>query len=92
MHRFIIERNVPGAGDLSPDQLRSIAETSNDVVASLGVPYVWHESYAAGDTIYCVHSAESVDVIFEHARRGGFPADKVTVVDNVFGPDGPGAR
>jgi hypothetical protein len=92
MQRFIIERNVPGAGALSTDQLRSIAETSNDVVASLGVPYVWHESYAAGDTIYCVHSAESADVIFEHARRGGFPADKVTAVGNVFGPDGPSAR
>jgi hypothetical protein len=87
MQKFIIERNVPGAGDLSPEQLRGIAEKSNEIVASLGVPYVWHESFAAGDTIYCVHSADSVDAIFEHARRGEFPADKVTLVGNTFGPD-----
>jgi hypothetical protein len=87
MQKFIIERNVPGAGDLSAEQLRHIAVKSNDVVASLGVPDDWHESFAAGDKIYCVHSAESADVIFEHARRGEFPADKVTVVGNTFGPD-----
>lgn len=86
MQTFIIERNVPGAGDLSPDELRAIAQRSNDVVASLDVPYVWHESFAAGDTIYCVHSAESADAILEHARRGGFPADRVTVVGTMFGP------
>lgn len=87
MQKFIIERNVPGAGQLTADEVRGIAEKSNDVVASLGVPYVWHESYAAGDKIYCVHSAESADVILEHARRGGFPADAVTVVGTTFGPD-----
>jgi hypothetical protein len=92
MQQFIIERNVPGAGELSSEQLRDIAEKSNDVVASLGVPYIWHESYAAGDTIYCVHSAESAEVILEHARRGGFPADRVTAVGSTFGPDTASAR
>ncbi|MFP5255388.1 MAG: DUF4242 domain-containing protein [Acidimicrobiia bacterium] len=87
MQKFIIERNVPGAGQLTAEQIREIAEKSNDVVASLGVPYVWHESFAAGDKIYCVHSAESADVILEHARRGGFPADAVTAVGTTFGPD-----
>jgi hypothetical protein len=83
---FIIERNVPGAGSLSPEELRAIAEKSNDVVASLGVPYTWHESFAAGDKIYCVHSAESAEAVLEHARRGGFPADAVTPVGGTFGP------
>lgn len=87
MQKFIIERNVPGAGQLSADEVRAIAEKSNAVVASLGVPYVWHESFAAGDKIYCVHSAESPDVIVEHARRGGFPADAVTRVATTFGPE-----
>jgi hypothetical protein len=87
MQKFIIERHVPGAGDLTADQLREIAMTSNAAVASLQVPYNWHESFAAGDTIYCVHSAESAEVIREHARRGGFPADKVTVVGSTFGPE-----
>jgi hypothetical protein len=86
MQTFIIERTVPGAGDLSPEELGAIAQKSNDVVASLGVPYTWHESFAAGDKIYCVHSAESADVILEHARRGGFPADAVTPVGGTFGP------
>lgn len=87
MQKFIIERNIPGAGQLGPDEVRAIAQKSNDVVASLGEPYVWHESFAAGDKIYCVHSAESADVIVEHARRGGFPADAVTLVGTTFGPD-----
>lgn len=85
MQKFIIERSVPGAGELSEEEIRDIARTSNQVVASLGVPYVWHESFAAGDKIYCVHSAESADVILEHARRGGFPADVVTAVGTTFG-------
>ncbi|HET6953000.1 MAG TPA: DUF4242 domain-containing protein [Acidimicrobiales bacterium] len=86
MQKFIIERNIPGAGDLSPEELGAIARKSNAVVASLGVPYTWHESFAAGDKVYCVHSAESADVILEHARRGGFPADAVTPVGGTFGP------
>jgi hypothetical protein len=92
MQKFIIERNIPGAGDLSPEQLQGIAQKSNEVVASLGVPYTWHESFAAGDKVYCVHSAESADTILEHARRGGFPADKVTPVGGTFGPESAGAR
>ena len=84
MQKFIIERHVPGAGDLTAEKLREIATTSNAAVASLRVPYHWHESFAAGDTIY---SAELADVIYEHARRGGFPADKVTAVGGTFGPE-----
>ena len=86
MRRFIIEREVPGAGDLSQEELAHIARTSNEAVASLGVPYTWVNSYVAGDKIYCVHEAMDSDTILEHARRGGFPADLVSEVADEFGP------
>ena len=86
MQRFIIEREIPGASELTGTQLAEIARTSNAAVASLGVPYHWINSYVAGDKFYCVHEAPDAEVILEHARRGGFPADKVTVVANEFGP------
>jgi hypothetical protein len=86
MKRYIIEREIPGAGDLSQAQLAEIAAKSNDVVEGLGVPYRWITSYVAGDKIYCVHEAENDEAIREHARRGGFPANSVSVVANEFGP------
>jgi hypothetical protein len=86
MQRFMIEREIPGASQLSRTELAQIARTSNEAVASLGVPYTWVTSYVAGDKVYCVHEAADADTIFEHARRGGFPADLVTVVANEFGP------
>lgn len=86
MATFIIEREIPGADKLTADELRDISAKSNDVVAGLGVPYKWITSYVAGDKIYCVHEAESADVIKRHALEGGFPADKVTEVAAVIGP------
>ena len=86
MQRFVIEREIEGASDLTEQQLAEIARISNDAVASLGVPYTWVTSYAAGDKVYCVHEAEDAETIREHARRGGFPADLVSVVANEFGP------
>jgi hypothetical protein len=86
MKRFIIEREIPGASELTAAQLADISRTSNAAVASLGVPYNWINSYFAGDKLYCVHEAEDAEAVLEHARRGGFPANKVTVVANEFGP------
>ncbi|MEV6493784.1 DUF4242 domain-containing protein [Actinoplanes sp. NPDC051633] len=86
MQRFMIERNIEGAADLSAEQLAEIAKTSNSAVDSLGVPYVWVNSFVAGDKIYCVHEAEDAETILEHARRGGFPADVVSPVAGEFGP------
>ena len=86
MQRFIIEREIDGAAGLTQEDLATIARTSNEAVASLGVPYTWVNSYVAGDKIYCVHEAEDAQAILEHARRGGFPADLVSVVANEFGP------
>jgi hypothetical protein len=86
MQRFIIEREIPRAGELTEPQLAEIARTSNAAVASLGLPYIWITSYVAGDKIYCVHEADDAQVVLEHARRGGFPANRVTVVAHEFGP------
>ena len=87
MPTFIIERTVPGASQLTKEQLRDIARTSNQVVENLGVPYRWLHSYVAGDKLYCVHETENADIVREHARRGGFPCDTVTLVSEVIGSE-----
>ena len=63
MATFLIERNLPGASDLTPEQLRGIAATSNEVVAGLGVAYTWSRSYVAGDKIYCLHETDDADTV-----------------------------
>jgi len=87
MKRYLIEREIPGASELTEAELSDIAAKSNDVVANLGVPYRWITSYVAGDKIYCVHEAPDENAVRAHARRGGFPADKVAVLANEFGPE-----
>lgn len=86
MPTFIVERNIPGASKLSPEELSKISAKSNDVVDGLGVPYRWITSYVAGDKFYCVHEAEDADTVRRHAREGGFPADAVTEVAAEIGP------
>ena len=73
MATFLIERYFPGAADLTPEQLRDIAATSNDVVDGLGVAYTWQRSYVAGDKIYCLHETDNVATVREHARRWRIP-------------------
>lgn len=87
MPTFIIEREIPGVSTLTPQELADITEKSNQVVAGLDVPYRWITSYVAGDKIYCVHEADRVESILEHARCGGFPADLVAEVAEQLGPD-----
>jgi hypothetical protein len=89
MKTFVIEREIPGASELTDEQLLGITSTSNDAVAALEKPYKWLHSYVAGDKIYCVHQAESEDVILEHAQRGNFPANLVAEVASVFDRTGP---
>ena len=86
MPRFLIERDIPGASELTEQQLAEIARKSNASMQSLGVPYRWITSYVAGDKVYCIHEADDEETIREHARRGGFPANSVTIVANEFGP------
>ena len=89
MKTFIIEREIPGASRLTDDELRGITTTSNEAVKTLEKPYVWLYSFVAGDKIYCVHQAESEEVIRQHAKTGGFPADLVSEVTSVFDRTGP---
>lgn len=86
MPQFIIERNIEGASTLGADELADIAAKSNEVVAGLNVPYRWVTTYVAGDKFYCVHEADDVEAVLEHARCGGFPADTVAQIVNVIGP------
>jgi hypothetical protein len=89
MPTFIIEREIPGASKLTDDELRGITTKSNDTVENLHKPYTWRHRYVAGDKICCVHDADNADVILEHARGGGFPANLVAEVTAVFDPTGP---
>ena len=89
MPTYLIEREIPGASKLTHEELRGITTKSNDTVAGLGRPYTWRHSYVAGDKIYCVHDAETAEVVLEHARGGGFPANLVAEVTAVFDSTGP---
>lgn len=84
MRKFLIEREIPGAQNLTPEELQAIAQTSNKAVSEMGKPYHWVESFVAGDKIYCVHVAEDEETIREHARLGGFPADVVSEIISVI--------
>jgi hypothetical protein len=86
MPKFVIERNLPGAGDLSPQQLREISQKSNKVIADLGPEIHWLHSYVTDDKLYCVYVAPDEDIILEHARCGGFPANKVTRLATMIDP------
>ena len=86
MYRYMIERDVIGAGDMSTDQLQAIARTSNAVLHDLGPDIQWIESFVTGDRLYCVYLATNEDIIYEHARRGGFPANRVSEVARVIDP------
>jgi uncharacterized protein DUF4242 len=86
---YIIEREIPGASELTHDELCGITDKSNEVVDGMSRDYTWRHSYVAGDKIYCVHDAESEEDVREHARCGGFPANLVAEVSAVFGKTGP---
>jgi hypothetical protein len=86
MPQYVIERTLPGAGSLTPDQLKGVAQKSNSVLKDLGPQIQWLHSYVTGDKIYCVYDAPNPDIIREHAKRGGFPADSVSEVKTVINP------
>jgi hypothetical protein len=86
MPKYVIERDLPGAGNLTEEQLRSISQKSNKVIADLGPEIHWLHSYVTDDKLYCVYVAPDADIIFEHARCGGFPANKVTRLATMIDP------
>ncbi len=86
MPKYVIERELPGAGNLSPEELQAISQKSNQVIASLGPEIHWLTSYVTDDKIYCVYAASSPEIIMEHARCGGFPADRISLIGTVIDP------
>jgi hypothetical protein len=86
MPKYVIERELPGAGKLSSEELHGISEQSNKVLSSLGPEIRWLQSFVTEDKIYCVYVAPDEDLILEHARCGGFPANVVTKVSAVIDP------
>jgi hypothetical protein len=86
MPKYVIERQVPGAGNLSSDELKAISETSCGVLRKLGPEIQWVHSYVTGDKIYCVYIAANEHLVREHASLGGFPANSVAEVKSIIDP------
>jgi hypothetical protein len=86
MKKFVIERNLPGAGNLTPEELQSISEASCSAIAHLGKPYYWIQSYITNDRIYCVHIAEDECAVREHARIAKIPINSVNEVVAIIDP------
>ena len=84
--KYVIERNLPGAGKLSPSELQAISAKSNAVLRELCPDVQWLHSYVTTDKLYCVYIAKSAELVREHARRGGFPADAVSEVKTIIDP------
>ena len=86
MKKYLIEREVPGAGNLTAEQLKEISGVSCGVLSKLGSEIQWKHSYVAGDKIYCVYIAPSEELIREHASLSGFPANVITEVSAIIDP------
>ncbi len=86
MPKFVIEREIPGAGKLSPAELKAISQKSCSVLSSLGPQIQWVQSYVTGDKIYCVYNAPNEEMVRRHAKEGGFPANKVARVATIIDP------
>lgn len=86
MPKFVIEREIPGVGGASAEDMRAVSQKSCSVLRELGPEIEWVESYVTGDKIYCIYNAPSEDLIREHASRGGFPADSIAEVKSVISP------
>jgi hypothetical protein len=86
MPKFVIEREIPGAGQLSQQELHAISQKSCSVLQEMGPRIQWQESFVTGDKIYCVYIAPDEATVREHARKGGFPANAVSRVTSVIDP------
>ncbi len=86
MKTYLIERDIPGAGQLTPEQLKGISQKSCSVLKNMGPGIEWIQSYVTDDKIFCVYKATSEDLIREHGKEGGFPVTKITEVDTQISP------
>src|SRR3954463_15736678 len=86
MPKYVIEREIPGAGDLSADQLQAVAQKSCNVLRDLGPQIQWVHSYVTDNKIYCLYIAPNEQLVRDHAKKGGFPANKVSEVREIMDP------
>lgn len=86
MPKYVIEREIPGVGNLGQGDLKNISQKSCSVINEIGPGIEWIESFITDDKIYCVYNADNIDLIKEHAQKGGFPANKIEEVRNVISP------
>lgn len=86
MPKYVIEREIPGAGKLTPEQLKGISQTSCGVLSKMGPQIQWVHSYVTDNKIYCVYNAPNEDMVREHAKQGGFPANSVSRVATIIDP------
>ena len=86
MKTYVIEREIPNAGDLTAEQLQAISKKSNEVLKLLGPKIQWVQSYVTGNKIYCIYKAENAELIKEHANKGGFPANSISQVSSIISP------
>ncbi|HYI88173.1 MAG TPA: DUF4242 domain-containing protein [Burkholderiales bacterium] len=86
MPKYVIERELPGAGKLTAEQLREVAQKSNGILHTLGPKIQWVQTYVSDDKLYCVYNAPSPKLIEEHAKCGGFPANRISQVRVIMDP------
>lgn len=86
MKTYLIEREIPGAGKLTAEQLKAISQTSCTVLKEMGPRIQWIQSYVTGDKIFCIYKAENEELIREHAKKGGFPANAIIEISSVISP------
>lgn len=86
MPKYVIERDLPGAGKLTPDELRGVSQKSCSVLNKLGPEIQWIHSYVTADKIYCIYRAPNEEMVREHAKQGGFPANKISEVSTIIEP------
>ncbi len=86
MPKYVIERDLPGAGSLPDDQVQAISRKSREVLDKLGPAIQWVESYVTDDKIYCVYISPNADMIVKHAKEGGFPANRISEIKRVIDP------
>lgn len=87
MKTYVIERIIPGAGELTAEQLKGISQKSCSVLTAMGPKIEWQHSYVTGDKVYCVYKAENMALIEEHAKTGGFPANSISEVKTMISPE-----
>ena len=86
MPKYIIEREIPGAGNWTPQEMKSVSQKSCGVLSKMGSEIEWVQSYVAGDKVYCIYIAPDEKMVLEHAQKSGFPANKITKVVAIIDP------